>query len=83
MSNNAYGRQKNKVYRKCQQIDPTLDPQGIYIYIYDVERPSFIGKWKIIKIIEKTNKKNKPQKKKQKKQLKKQTKNKIITIKKQ
>ena len=69
MSNNAYGRQKNKVYRKCQQIDPTLDPQGIYIY--DVERPSFIGKWKIIKIIEKTNKKNKPQKKTHKKTAKK------------
>ena len=28
-SNNAYGRQKNKVYRKCQQIDPAFDSQGL------------------------------------------------------
>ena len=45
-------------------------------YGCDVERPSFIGKWKIIQIIKKTNKlqtKNNP--KKQNKQNKKQTKN--------
>ena len=43
----------------------------IYLFIYDVERPSFIGKWKIIKIIEKTNKKKQTTKKSQKKITKK------------
>ena len=59
----------------------------LYIYVYDVERPSFIGNWKIINTMKKTNQKNKittpiktNQKQKQKtiknnKQNKKQTKN--------
>ena len=31
----------------------------LYIYVYDVERPSFIGNWKIINTMKKTNQKNK------------------------
>ena len=37
----------------------TLYLYYIYIYVYDVERPSFIGNWKIINTMKKTNQKNK------------------------
>ena len=51
---------KNKVYRKCQQTDPTLDPQGLLTEIFMI---SFLSKtikkiirnnfhWKIISIYE-------------------------------
>jgi len=58
-------------------------------YHYDVERPSFIEKWKIIRIMKKTNKKRKknkqtkkttPKKKQTKKTNKKQNKNNKNTI---